>query len=239
MKNRISAEQQELILRLAAGSLNEQQQETVWEQIIINPEYADFYKTARALVELSKQAKAGALSIEEVPQTNYLMYLKVAAVLLISALIALMILFTPKEEIKLTPLANIELNILRSAESTIVSHDLLQTAITLLANNERHEARKIITKLRQNPESSQIWAEAVLISGIDFYNAKEFPDALAEFVQLTQAENKIGFLLYEQALWYKANTLMQLGKNQEALAIVERVASMGGAYSRAAGNLLR
>jgi hypothetical protein len=239
MKKRIPVDIQEQILRLAAGGLNVQEQEIVWEQIIINPDYADFFKTAQAMHLLSKKIKSGTVAVENHPNESYKMYLKVAAVLLLAALLALFIFITPKEEEKITPLATIELNILRSAESTNVSHDLLQTAITLLANNEREEARKILTKLRQNPETTKVWAETVLISGIDFYNAAEYPDAFAEFVLLTQAENKVGFLLFEQALWYKANTLLHLGKQAEALAVIERVANMGGAYSRAAGNLLR
>jgi tetratricopeptide (TPR) repeat protein len=236
METKIPKNIQEQIHRLVDGKLSQTQSDELWTIMLPNPAYIDYMQTAIAFRSLGKDVQNGIIT-ESVSNISKIRSLLVAAaVLLIIGLLGLLTFIAPTEPDLMSPLTMIELNNVRSSETSTGSSHLLQTAISHLVNNETIKAREILETIRTNPQMSSDWNEAILLSGIIYYNERNFEQALAEFNLLSSNED---ILMREESLWYSANAHLHLQRTEEAMEILQKVIALDGAYSRAAQRLLQ
>lgn len=77
---------------------------------------------------------------------------------------------------------------------------------------------------------------ALFYGGLAYYNLGEYEKSANFFDQIVK--NKIG-TFNEEAMWYHAKSLIQLGKKQEASSLLEEIIILGGFYTKDAIELKR
>lgn len=238
MKINIPNQIQEQIQDLLEGRLSEEQSDKLWAQLIQNPNYTEYMKTAAAFHHAAKDiapdAPEEATRAEDTEATIWPLFTKAAAsLLLVIGIIGLLYIIAPNESDELTPLAMIELDNVRSAQDYSGSEHLLQTAISHSVNGEHGVALRLTEQIMDNPESVEQYHEANILAGIIYYNQGEFVTA-SEIFARTAYNDEAPLLLVEQGYWYQANAMLHLGNEDEALELMRKVVELDGAFSRIA-----
>ena len=236
METRIPKHIQERVHNLLDSKMNEQQSEALWAEMVMNPAYIEYMKTVGAFKHLGKEF--GNKNLHSKSSTSALrVYLSAAAILLIVGLLGIFYLIAPTHSVSLSPIGTIELDNIRSAEQYTGSKHLLQTAIAHLVKGEEQQALAIIYQIRENPESADSKGEAIILSGIIHYNNQSYEQAFKDFM-LVANDDTYNKLTKEEALWFAANSLLQLDRSVEAEKVLGRVIELDGAYSRVATKLM-
>jgi len=77
---------------------------------------------------------------------------------------------------------------------------------------------------------------ALFYSGASYQKLQDFSSAVRVYSEIIEHRDNI---FYEQAEWYKGLCLLQLGKNKEAMLLMEAIISKEGFYKYKAGVLLK
>jgi TolA-binding protein len=88
-------------------------------------------------------------------------------------------------------------------------------------------------KVKQAPESGL----ADYQIGMRFYQKGAFNEAIAPLNRVLAKQNTPD--VYQNALWYLANSYLKLGKKQEAQSLLQRIVSEKGVYAQQAAALLK
>ena len=70
---------------------------------------------------------------------------------------------------------------------------------------------------------------AIFFGGLAYYNLKQYDKALELFVKI---ETHTLNAFREEACWYRAKTLVKIGKNVEAKSVLDKIISGGGFYTK-------
>ena len=73
--------------------------------------------------------------------------------------------------------------------------------------------------------------------GMQFYTKGEYSSAIAQLNRVVAKQNK--GVVYENALWYLANSYLKQGKKQEAQVLLQRIVAEKGRYAQQASALLK
>ncbi len=73
--------------------------------------------------------------------------------------------------------------------------------------------------------------------GMQFYTKEDYNSAIAQLNRVLAKQNK--GVVYENALWYLANSYLKLGKNQDGRILLQRVVAEKGKYAQQAAALLK
>ena len=73
--------------------------------------------------------------------------------------------------------------------------------------------------------------------GMQFYTKGDYNQAIAQLNRVLAKQNK--GVVYENALWYLANSYLKLGKNQDGRLLLQRIVREKGKYAEQAAALLK
>lgn len=73
--------------------------------------------------------------------------------------------------------------------------------------------------------------------GMQYYTKEDYNQAIAQLNRVLAKQNK--GILYENALWYLANSYLKLGKKQDGQALLQRIVGEKGKYAQQAAALLK
>lgn len=88
-------------------------------------------------------------------------------------------------------------------------------------------------KMKQAPENGLTDYQ----TGMRFYQKGAFNEAIAPLNRVLAKQNTPD--VYQNALWYLANSYLKLGKKQEAQSLLQRIVSEKGVYAQQAAALLK
>ncbi len=230
------------------GDLSEKEIDRLWAKLIQNPDALDYLETKATLRKMSiegryeteKQTNNGSIkSINESGKNRvaaYASYLIAASVLIVGITFSYNTLSDSDFDIE--AIAVIEYETERSSESmTSEFESMLNTAISLSADGYSDQAIMALHDAYDANLSDSQKQELLMLEGTIYYNAGNFNEALSSFKELTESDN-IDILEYEKAVWYKANSYIQLGDYDLAKQHLTTVVQLDGAFSRVAGNIL-
>ena len=73
--------------------------------------------------------------------------------------------------------------------------------------------------------------------GMQFYVKEEYSQAVSQLNRVLAKQNK--GVVYENALWYLANSYLKLGKKQDGQALLQRIVTEKGKYATQAAAMLK
>lgn len=230
------------------GNLSENEVDQLWAMLLNSPEDLDYLETKATLRKMSVEGRArhsengtGKESTDtEKKQTKiaaYASYLVAATVLIVGVTFTYNTLTGPTGTSSIA-IGMIEYETERSSDSVTSEFEgYLQSAISQSADGNAEEALKNLQSASSLDINDEQKAELYMLEGTVHYNADNFHDALRSFEKITSIDS-VEPLEYEKAVWYMANTQIQLGLNEEARANLNKVIELDGAFSRMANSRL-
>ncbi len=239
-----------LIHEFLEGNLSESQTEELWAELLGRPEELEYLET---LSSLQLMGQAGTFDdINETPVhqladkseqvhtgtfSSLRQYL-VAASILIAGMLVLYNVFPDADPAAgIAPIAAIEYDIERSAETATRFESHLQQAVSLSASGNMDVALTELTLAEDLELSEGQRIELEMVRGSVYYNSAEYTMAAAIFDGLSSRDS-IDNLNLEKSLWYLANTQIHLNDAESARANINKVIELDGAFSRVAKSML-
>lgn len=234
--------------RFLDGDLSESEIDALWAKLIQDLDALDYLETKATLRKMSIEGrhdsavnnnKSYVKHLKDSRKNKvaaYASYLIAASVLIVGITFSYNTLSDSDFDIE--AIAVIEYETERSSESMSSEFEsTLNSAISLSADGQADEAIMTLHEAYNNGLTDAQKHELMMLEGTIYYNAGNYNSALASFKELTTAEN-IDVLEYEKAVWYKANSYIQLGNYDLAREHLTTVVQLDGAFSRVANNLL-
>lgn len=231
------------------GNLSENEIDQLWAMLLNRPEELDYLETKATLRKMSVEGRNrnsengtdnNSSDFEEQKKTKitaYASYLIAASVLIVGVTFSYNTLTGPVGTGS-SAIGMIEYETERSSDSVTSEFEgYLQSAISLSADGNTEEALNILNSASALDLDDNQMAELFMLEGTVHYNADNFRTALQSFEKITSLES-VDPLEYEKAVWYMANTQIQLGMNEQAKANLNKVIQLDGAFSRMANNRL-
>lgn len=233
-------ELEERIQRYVNGRLNDSESDLLWAELIQNPYYFDFLKTAANLKELLREGeqKAKTIHIAGTIGKHKRYWMAVAASLALLIGVISVVLNSHSPATSLQPLQQLTFQNVRSAQikSNTPSSEIHQ-AINFVNEGKEAQAMEIFQSLVKSGNDASIMSTAYIDMGIIHYNNKAFDQALEDFTNgANKADNNV--LLKEKAYWYTGNTYLKMGRKLEARNAIQKAYDLNGAYRRVAGKYL-
>ena len=232
------------------GSLNEEQVDELWAELLSDDEAFDYMQTL-AMLRKMERSEIRDPSSEPVPyelpresRKPAVYFLRVAAAV---AAVLLITVFTIYQSPDFgnggvsAPLTSIDYGIERSGDIPNRVESVKSRVIELSVLDKTDEAILYIDQeLGDGDLTEAETRELQILKGSIYYNNGRYRDAKLVFQKgLVEIDKQSDGLNYEKNLWYLANTLLQLKENEQALELVEEVVRLYGSYGRVAENLLK
>lgn len=238
--NQYLEEQIELYIK---NQLSDDEIDLLWADLIQNPYYLDYLKTAANLKEILSETNHKA-NIIQIPGAfkrykRYWMAVAASLALLIGVISVVLNSSKAPDSIAVQPLQTLALQNVRSVQiNNNTPTSRIQQAIGLVNEGKISQAMTIFKSLTNIKDNPSIGATAYIDMGIIHYNRKAFNLALDNF---TSAINKAGdnVLLKEKAYWYSGNTYLKMGRKVEAYTAIRKAYDLNGAYRRITGKYLK
>ena len=77
--------------------------------------------------------------------------------------------------------------------------------------------------------------ESFYFAGMCYYHLEQYDSSIVKFDQCLK---EVSTIYFEDALWYKANSLIKLNERKSAKAILKKIISLKGKYQNSANKLL-
>lgn len=222
--------------------LPDEEIDLLWAELVQNPYYFDYLKSAANLKEILSETNQTA-TVTQIPGTfrrykRYWMAVAASLALLIGVISVVLNSGSPNN----TGVQALQTLALRNVRSAQVKNDTpssrIQQAIGLVNEGKIDQAMTIfksLTNLKNNPS---IGATAYIDMGIIHYNRKAFHQALDDFNFAISKAGGDNPLLKEKAYWYTGNTYLKMGRKYEARSAIQKAYNLNGAYRRIAGKYL-
>lgn len=229
------------------GNLTDNEVDQLWAELIASPKDLEYLQTLGTLKKMGSEGKLDhlydsepnvipLLSAEEtkVPvYERFRPYLVAATVLIIGFAILFNLLTTVQQPQSVEAISMIEYEIERSADNQTILDNYLQEAVSLATNGNLEEAYNQLDQASSLQLTTNQIIDLKMVQGAIQYNTENYSDALATFQKIREIDT-IDRLNLEQGTWYLANTQLQLGMTEEAIASMQEVIELDGAFSRVA-----
>ena len=226
-----------------SGSLNREEIDLLWEQLVEQPHYVDYMKTCASIRQLAKEEEnevnVTVGSVGQEPRKYDFRYAIAAGFVLLLSVISLLVIFPAGGEDDFPqPMAALEMNNLRStalAESEFERE--IQRGISLAVLGQEQEALGVLHHLWDNVTTEELKLDVMINIGIVYYNMADYESAKNTFLAVTknpQAEP----LVEEKAWWYLANTYLKTNHREDAKIAAQHTYDVNGAYRRMAARWL-
>lgn len=92
------------------------------------------------------------------------------------------------------------------------------------------EAKSVAGIAYNDDQSNTVVAQLIFNDGFKFYEQNKYKDAVSKFDDVIKLQTSYS----ERAEWYKSLSLIELGKNEEALVILRKIVEKAGVFSQKA-----
>lgn len=232
------------------GSLNEEQVDELWAELLGDDEAYEYMQTFALLRKMegdeNRDRSSESIPLElprESRKNTPVYYLRaaaaVAAVILVSVITVYQTPYFGNGGVT-APVTSIDYGIERSGDIPNHVESVKSRVIELSGLNKTDEAILYIDNEVENGDLTEAEIlELQILKGSIYYNNGRYRDARLVFQKgAEEIDRQSDSLNYEKNLWYLANTLLQLQENEQALELVEEVIRLDGSYGRVAENLL-
>lgn len=225
-----------------AGIATTEQTDWLWAEALNDETVLDYMKTAagaQKVLALQSEKKATKNTVAQVHSLKY-WYLSAAMVLIAVVLGFLLKINRNPYEVAISSIELIELqspNITRSTVNEISAADsLLNLGIKAVVDGKKKRAIELFEKLLAE-YSDQEWATSIahFNLGIVHFNSGKFEDALQSFNIATESFSHLqDEEMLEKSMWFKAHSLANLNKLEEAQDEAARVFHLNGTFKKQA-----
>jgi tetratricopeptide (TPR) repeat protein len=228
------------------GRLGQEQIDSLWVDMIEDPESYEYLKTMVSLKNIYADSNSSPISnINSSAKSNSnwnsnLIKYSVAALVLLSISVSSIIYFNSNQIDALEAMSSLDHVVYRSSiENQSESFDArLQNAIGLAIQGNTTTAMLLLNQIHDESTNPAIKAEAILNIGIIEYNQDAFVAASHSFNRVLSIDG-IDSLIQERAVWSLAQSQLALGNYSAAKISIEKVIEIDGAHSRMARNYLK
>ncbi|MEX0779447.1 MAG: hypothetical protein WD491_09815 [Balneolales bacterium] len=224
------------------GSLNPDEIDLLWEQLIEYPEYLDYMKTCASLLHIGRkndtESKLPAESSGK-PSTSYnFRYAIAAGLIILIAVIGILKIYPEQNAYNIQPLATLEMDNLRS--STVSDNDFdkeIQKGISLAVIGQEPQALDVLNQLKEGVTENAQEMDVLINIGIIHYNLADYESAKTTFLNIAHNPHAEP-LIVEKAWWYLANSYLKTNHREDAKIAAQHTYDVNGAYRRMAARWL-
>lgn len=228
------------------GHLSREESDQLWIEMMEEPAYYDYFKTAVNLKHIGTASNKKHLSVdtpeepEEGSSSKRFYRVAIAAtIVMIIGILGYLNLATPG---RVAPPVALHQLAMQTTRSTVTMNGSMesdiQRGIDLANQGKTTEAIALFQRiLNENPDP-QVQALALSNLGIMYYNLGQMDQAITAFNRILK-EQGLDILTYERAYWYAGNAYLKEGKLKEARGAISKAYSLDGAYRRVAGQYLK
>ncbi|MEX0684405.1 MAG: hypothetical protein WD098_00255, partial [Balneolales bacterium] len=225
-----------------SGSLNRQETDLLWEQLVEYPHYLDYLKTLVSLRHIGEEEKVEIDHTTKLPNNETsrydFRYAIAASFVLLLSVVSILVIFPKSSDDPIQPLAVLELSNLRSSALSENEFEReIQRGISLAVLGKELEALEVLHELYDNTDNEELRLDVMINIGIVQYNMADYESAKSTFLTITQ-NPQAEPLLEEKAWWYLANTYLKSNHREDAKIAAQHVYDVNGAYRRMAARWL-
>lgn len=233
----LDPELEEKIFKYVAGELPQEEIELIWEELLDQPYYIEFLKTASSLKHIAEQYERKEKRSKQ-PKNNFRRLAFAALFIFLMGLSTFLVYQQQAEMTAPQALDQLPLDITRSAiEPDSDYHRVYIQSLSLAAEGYPLEAVLRLKELKSNlPPESLLRFQVLTSLGTIAYNDGAYHQASLFFLENLESEllpNSIS----EENYWYLAQAQIKLYNFDEAANYLDIVIKYDGAYYRMAKEL--
>lgn len=239
------------ITRYINGELNDQEEDRLWEQFLVNEQNYRLFETELNLADLYRNKnfrvdESGNNNVIKSPLKRYSAWTTLIAALILVT--SMLYIFSLRGENGLASYAISEIELTQMLGSEIFRDDSpdasqldqqINRSLSLALSGNTEEATENLNALTSESLSEIQKIRVHYNLGILAYNEADYELSLTNFSELNnQPAELVPEYIIDNTHWYIANIYLKQGNEDEAVQLLNQIASESGPYSGRADELI-